>query len=71
MRGFYPFLGKEAKEYGTKGQIVGDFIKNSTALMVEDVATTGGSVLKAIKLLKDEGVELIPLVRIGELLHGN
>ncbi|CAG0966764.1 MAG: Orotate phosphoribosyltransferase [Candidatus Methanoperedens nitroreducens] len=39
--------------------------------MVEDVATTGGSVLKAIKLLKDEGVELIPLVRIGELLHGN
>lgn len=86
---------KEAKEYGTKGQIVGDFIKNSTVLMVEDVATTGGSVLKAIKLLKgegliirhvivvvdreegatdalaDEGVELIPLVRIGELLHGN
>lgn len=88
-------IRKEAKEYGTKGQIVGDFIKNSTVLMVEDVATTGGSVLKAIKLLKgegliihqvivvvdreegatdalaDEGVELIPLVRIGELLHGN
>ncbi|MFZ3382700.1 MAG: orotate phosphoribosyltransferase [Candidatus Methanoperedens sp.] len=87
-------IRKEAKEYGTKGQIVGDFIKNSTVLMVEDVATTGGSVLKAIKLLKeeglvirhvivvvdreegatealaDEGVELIPLVRISELLHG-
>lgn len=87
-------IRKEAKEYGTKGQIVGDFIKNSTVLMVEDVATTGGSVLKAIKLLKeeglvirhvivvvdreegahsalaDEGVELIPLVRIGELLKG-
>ena len=88
-------IRKETKEYGTKGQIVGDFIKNSTVLMVEDVATTGGSVLKAIKLLKeeglvirhvivvvdreegakealaDEGVLLIPLVRIGELLHGN
>jgi orotate phosphoribosyltransferase len=85
-------IRKEAKEYGTKGQIVGDFIKNSTVLMVEDVATTGCSVLKAIKLLKDEGliirhvivvvdreegahaaladegVELIALVRIGELL---
>lgn len=85
-------IRKEAKEYGTKGQIVGDFTKNSTVLMVEDVATTGGSVLKAIKLLRDEGlvvsnvivvvdreegahsalagegVELIPLVRIGELL---
>ena len=88
-------IRKEAKEYGTKGQVVGDFIRNSTVLMVEDVATTGGSVLKAIRLLKDEGlkinhvivvvdreegakkaledegVELIALVRIGELLQGN
>ena len=86
-------IRKEAKEYGTKGQIVGDFIKNSTVLMVEDVATTGGSVLKAIKLLReesllirnvivvvdreegahvalaDEGVELTPLVRIGDILN--
>jgi orotate phosphoribosyltransferase len=49
-------IRKEAKEYGTKGQIVGDFIKNSKVLMVEDVATTGGSVLKAIELLRDEGL---------------
>ena len=49
-------IRKEAKEYGTKGQIVGDFIKNSRVLMVEDVATTGGSVLKAIKLLREEGL---------------
>jgi len=85
-------IRKEAKEYGTKGQIVGDFIKNSRVLMVEDVATTGGSVLKAIKLLRDEGliirnvivvvdreegahaaladegVEMTPLVRIGDIL---
>ncbi len=85
-------IRKEAKEYGTKGQIVGDFIKNSRVLMVEDVATTGGSVLKAIKLLREEGllisnvivvvdreegahtalvdedVELMPLVRISDLL---
>jgi len=49
-------IRKEAKEYGTKGQVVGDFIKNSRVLMVEDVATTGGSVLKAIKLLREEGL---------------
>jgi orotate phosphoribosyltransferase len=85
-------IRKEAKEYGTKGQIVGEFIKKSTVLMVEDVVTTGSSILKAIKLLRDEGlvvndaivvidreegahaaladegVELISLVRIGELL---
>jgi orotate phosphoribosyltransferase len=85
-------IRKEAKEYGTKGQVVGDFIKKSRVLMVEDVATTGGSVIKAIKLLREEGliirnvivvvdreegahaalanegVELTPLVRIGDLL---
>jgi len=49
-------IRKEAKEYGTKGQIVGDFIKNCRVLMVEDVATTGGSVMKAIQLLRDEGL---------------
>jgi len=49
-------IRKEAKEYGTKGQIVGDFTRNSRVLMVEDVATTGGSVLKAIELLGNEGL---------------
>jgi len=87
-------IRKEAKDYGTKGQIVGDFIKNSRVLMVEDVATTGGSVMKAINLLReegllisnvivvvdreegahaalaDEGIELTPLVRIGDILKG-
>lgn len=88
-------IRKEAKEYGTKGQIIGDFIKNSRVLMVEDVATTGGSVLRAIRLLRDEGlliknvivvvdreegahaaladegIELTPLVRIGDILKGS
>lgn len=87
-------IRKEVKEYGTKGQIVGEFDKERAVLMVEDVATTGGSVLKAIKTLRDEGlvvrhvivvvdreegaagalddagVELIPLVRVSELMKG-
>lgn len=86
-------IRKETKEYGMKGQVVGEFERGRTAILVEDVTTTGGSVLKAIKTLKDEGliirhvivvvdreegasgtlaeagVELIPLIRIGELLE--
>lgn len=86
-------IRKETKEYGTKGQIVGQVEWGRTAVLVEDVTTTGGSVLKAIKMLKDEGlvirhvivvvdreegasraladadVELIPLIRISELLE--
>lgn len=85
-------IRKEVKEYGTKGQIIGEFNPGSSVVMVEDVATTGGSVLKAIKTLRDEGlvvrdvivvvdreegaftaldeasIELIPLVKISELL---
>jgi orotate phosphoribosyltransferase len=85
-------LRKEAKDYGIKEQIIGDFIRGKSVLMVEDVATTGGSVLRAVKTLRgeglavryvivvvdreegalaalaDAGVELIPLVRVSELL---
>jgi len=87
-------LRKEVKDYGIKEQIIGDFIRGKSVLMVEDVATTGNSVLKAIgilrnedlevkhaavvvdreegaaKALEDAGVELIPLVKISELLKG-
>ncbi len=49
-------IRKEVKEYGTKGQIVGEFEHGKSVLMVEDVATTGGSVLKAIEMLRGEGV---------------
>lgn len=87
-------IRKETKEYGMKGQIIGEFNPGNSIVLVEDVATTGGSVLKAVKTLRDEGlvvrhvivvvdreegagkslaeadVELIPLVRVSELLKG-
>ena len=63
-------IRKEAKEYGTKGQIVGDFIKNSKVLMVEDVATTGGSVMKAIKLLRDEGLIIKDVIVVVDREEG-
>ncbi len=49
---------KETKDYGTKGQIIGDPKPGSSIILVEDVTTTGGSVLKAIKILEDEGLEV-------------
>lgn len=86
-------IRKETKDYGTKGQIVGDIEKGSSVVLVEDVATTGSSVLKAIETLRNEGisvrhvivvvdreegaglnlsgagVELIPLVKISDILE--
>jgi orotate phosphoribosyltransferase len=49
---------KETKDYGTKGQIIGDPKPGSCVILVEDVTTTGGSVLKAIQILEDEGLEV-------------
>lgn len=49
---------KETKDYGTKGQIIGDPKPGSCVILVEDVTTTGGSVLKAIEILKEEGLEV-------------
>ena len=49
---------KETKDYGTKGQIIGDPEPGSLVILVEDVTTTGGSVLKAIEILKEEELEV-------------
>lgn len=49
---------KETKDYGAKGQIIGDPKPGSSIILVEDVTTTGGSVLKAIKILKEEGLKV-------------
>jgi orotate phosphoribosyltransferase len=49
-------IRKETKEYGTKGQIVGEIERGRSVLLVEDVTTTGGSAIRAIKILRDEGL---------------
>ncbi len=45
---------KSLKEYGTGGRFVGD-VAGRELLMLEDVTTTGGSVIEAIKDLRDAG----------------
>lgn len=45
---------KSLKEYGTGGRFIGD-VAGRQLLMLEDVTTTGGSVIEAIKDLRDAG----------------
>ncbi|HEY9247089.1 MAG TPA: orotate phosphoribosyltransferase [Candidatus Methanoperedens sp.] len=47
-------IRKETKEYGTKDLIVGEIERGKSVILVEDVTTTGSSVMKAIKILRDE-----------------
>jgi orotate phosphoribosyltransferase len=52
----YVIIRKEKPSHGTGKQIVGRFETGQNALIVEDVATTGGSVVKALNVLRDEGL---------------
>ncbi|MDO8724917.1 MAG: orotate phosphoribosyltransferase [Candidatus Methanoperedens sp.] len=63
-------IRKEAKEYGTKGQIVGDVITGSDVVLVEDVTTTGGSVIKAIQTLRDEGLMIRHVITVVDREEG-
>ncbi len=63
-------IRKETKDYGTKGQIVGDIEKGASVVLVEDVATTGGSVLKAIETLRDEGIAVRHVIVVVDREEG-
>ena len=48
-------IRKEKKGYGTSKLIEGVLNQNDNVLVVEDVSTTGGSLLKAIRAIQDNG----------------
>lgn len=49
---------KEAKSYGLKKMVEGTYAQGSKCLLIEDVVTTGGSVLQTVASLENEGVQV-------------
>ena len=58
LAGDYPMIypRKEVKTYGTKAEIEGEFHAGETALIIDDLATTGGSKFEAIEKLLGVGL---------------
>jgi orotate phosphoribosyltransferase len=52
----YLIVRKEKKGYGTGKQIEGDLKENGKAIVVEDVATTGKSILTTVDILRENAV---------------
>jgi orotate phosphoribosyltransferase len=48
-------IRKEKKGYGTSKLIEGELIEGDNVIVVEDVTTTGGSLIKAIKAIQENG----------------
>lgn len=49
----YVIIRKEKRGHGTGQQIEGLNVKNNKVLLIEDVTTSGGSVVKSIQILRD------------------
>ena len=52
------YVRSKPKDYGTLKMIEGKIHQGMTVLMIDDVATTGGSVVNAIKSLKDADISV-------------
>lgn len=62
-------IRKSLKEYGTLGRFIGD-IEDRNLLMVEDVTTTGGSVIEAIEALRNEGALVDTVITVVDRNEG-
>ena len=58
------YVRSEAKEHGLGNQIEGYFEKGQKVVVVEDLISTGGSSLNAVKALRDAGCEVLGMVAI-------
>ncbi len=66
-----PFVvRKEPKGHGTGKQIEGNVKPGEKVFIVEDVVTTAGSSLKAAKVAKDFGLEILGIIAIVDREEG-
>ena len=65
------FVRKERKEHGLQRWVEGPLLEaGERCLVVEDVVTTGGSTVKAIERIKEEGFEIAGVVSVLDRLAG-
>ena len=64
LQGNYPMIypRKEAKTYGTKAEIEGEYHAGETVVIIDDLATTGGSKFEAIEKLTSVGLNVKDVV---------
>jgi uridine monophosphate synthetase len=72
LAGNYPMIypRKEVKEYGTKAEIEGEYHAGETVVVIDDLATTGGSKFEAIEKLTAAGLYVKDVVVLVDRQSG-
>ncbi len=72
LQGNYPMIypRKEVKTYGTKAEIEGEYHAGEIALVIDDLATTGGSKFEAIEKLTGAGLVVKDIVVLVDRQSG-
>jgi uridine monophosphate synthetase len=72
LTGNYPMIypRKEVKTYGTKAEIEGEYHAGETVLVIDDLATTGGSKFEAIEKLTGAGLVVKDVVVLVDRQSG-
>jgi uridine monophosphate synthetase len=72
LAGNYPMIypRKEAKAYGTKAEIEGEYHVGETVVVIDDLATTGGSKFEAIEKLTGAGLVVKDVVVLVDRQSG-
>ncbi len=64
------FVRKNRKQHGTERWIEGPLRKNQRVVIVEDVVTTGASIIKAIKRVQEFGGQVVKALVLVDRLQG-
>ncbi len=72
LAGGYPMIypRKEVKQYGTKAEIEGEYHAGETIVVIDDLATTGGSKFEAIEKLTAVGLKIYDVVVLVDRQSG-
>jgi uridine monophosphate synthetase len=72
LAGNYPMIypRKEVKTYGTKAEIEGEYHVGETVIVIDDLATTGGSKFEAIEKLTGAGLVVKDVVVLVDRQSG-
>ena len=61
---------KAVKDYGTKSRFVGDIKPEDKLVMLEDVTTSGGSVMNAIEVVRETGANIKYVISVVDREEG-